>query len=348
VAAVRCELVTQMAGWAWEQVVADKTVDGAAATQRSETPNDRHSDGRAVVLGCIAMILSVLCFTLLDTINKILVADYSAFFLSWARSAVQVALLLALAPWIGAKRMFATKRPGLQVARGLCIAAVSVSVTLSVQHLPLTQTYVIGFLTPFLATVIAAMTLGERATPVQWGLITHGFAGVLIALRPGAPDATWALIYPLSFAVFNAIYFVLTRLAGRTEDPMAQLFYVGVFATAALTVLLPWNLETPTPMAALGMLGAGTLGTLGHLMVIRAFAAAPTAVVSPMVYFQIIWSSVIGYLVFSDVPYITTWVGAAVIVFAGVALIQTQAAAHRKGRRAPRERCSDEDWRGRT
>lgn len=138
---------------------------------------------------------------------------------------------------------------------------------------------------------------------------------------------------------------------------MAQLFYVGVFATAALTVLLPWNLETPTPMAALGMLGAGALGTLGHLMVIRAFAAAPTAVVSPMVYFQIVWSSIVGYLVFSDVPYITTWIGAAVIVFAGVALIQTQtrtqartqrAAAHRKSRPTVSVQGGDGDWRGRT
>lgn len=278
-----------------------------------------------VVLGCLAMIGSVLCFTLLDTINKILVAHYSAFFLSWARSAVQVGLLLLLAPLIGPSDMFKTNRPWLQVARGLCIAGVSLSVTFSIRHLPLTETYVIGFLTPFLATVIAALALGERASPLQWGLITLGFVGVLIALRPGAPDANWYLIFPISFAVINAVYFVLTRLGGRTEHPMAQLFYVGVFASMVLTVLLPWNWETPKPHEWVMMIGAGALGTLGHLLLIRAFAVAPTAVVAPMVYFQIVWSSLMGYVVFSDVPYLTTWIGAAVIVVAGVGLIRSQA-----------------------
>ncbi len=277
-----------------------------------------------VVIGCVLMIGAFLCFTLLDAINKALVQDYSAFFLSWARSATQLVLLLALAPLLGPRDMFVTRRPLIQVARGLCIAGVSLTVTLSVRHLPLTETYVIGFLTPFLATVIAALVLGERATPTQWALITLGFVGVLIALRPGAPDATWYLLFPLAFAVFNAIYFVLTRLAGRNEHPMAQLFYVGVFATAALTIVLPWHLEAPTLSAWGAMFVAGALGTLGHLMLIRAFAAAPTAVVAPMVYFQIIWSSIVGYLAFGDVPYVTTWVGAAVIVVAGVALIRTQ------------------------
>lgn len=293
------------------------------ASQKAGSSKTR--DRRGVVLGCAAMILSVLCFTLVDTINKVLVQSYNAVFLAWGRSIFQVLLLLALAPLIGLGAMLTTSRPWLHVARGVCIASVSVCVTLSVRHLPLTETYVIGFLTPFLATVIAAIALGERATRLQWALITLGFTGVLIALRPGAPDADWHLLYPVGFAVSNAIYFVLTRAGGRTEHPMAQLFYVGVFAALALTLLLPWNWETPVPSEWAMMAGAGALATLGHLLLIRAFASAATAVVAPMVYFQIIWSSVIGFVVFADVPLSTTWIGALVIVVAGVGLIRSQA-----------------------
>lgn len=271
------------------------------------------------------MILSVLCFTLVDTINKVLVQTYSAVFLAWGRSSVQVVLLLALAPLIGLGAMLTTGRPWLHVARGVCIAGVSLFVTLALRHLPLTETYVIGFLTPFLATVIAALALGERATRLQWILITFGFSGVLVALRPGAPDADWYLLYPIGFAVSNATYFVLTRAGGRTEHPMAQLFYVGLFATVTLSVFLPWNWEAPTWPHWGMIVGAGSLATLGHLLLIRAFASAPTAVVAPMVYFQIIWSSVIGFVVFADVPLLTTWIGAAVVVLAGVGLIRSQA-----------------------
>lgn len=279
-----------------------------------------------VLLGCTAMVSSVLCFTLLDTFNKLLVQSYDPFFLSWGRSAAQTCILLMLVPLIGAREMFSTSKPWLHVARGACIAAVSVSVTLAVRHLPLTETYVIGFLTPFLATIIAALALGERATPLQWALITLGFVGVIIALRPGAPDADWHLVYPVCFAVCNAVYFVLTRFGGRSESPMAQLFYVGVFATAALTVLMPWHWQSPTPSVWGMILLAGGFGTLGHLLLIRAFASAPTVVVAPMVYFQIVWSSIVGYLVFADLPLWTTWLGAAVVVLAGVGLIRTQAA----------------------
>ncbi|MGF1649821.1 MAG: DMT family transporter [Hyphomicrobiaceae bacterium] len=280
---------------------------------------------RNVLIGSGAMILSVLCFTSLDAINKVLVQSYSAFFLSWGRSAVQLVLLLALIPLIGASTMMRTSRPLLQAARGACIAGVSLCVTLAVRHYPLTETYVIGFLTPFLATVIAAVVLAERATALQWTLITLGFTGVLVALQPTSPDLAWTILFPIGFAVINAVYFVLTRLGGRTDGPWAQLFYVGLFATLALSVLLPWTWQTPTPAAGALILCAGALGTLGHMFLIKAFASAPTAVVAPMVYFQIIWSSAIGYAVFGDVPAATTWIGAAVVVVAGVALIRTQA-----------------------
>ncbi|MEL6372582.1 MAG: DMT family transporter [Pseudomonadota bacterium] len=298
--------------------------DKASAARSSNTPTPR-----AVLWGSLAMIASVLAFTILDTVNKILVETYSAFFLSWSRTATQVALMLLLAPLLGGTAMFRTKRPLLQVARGVMIAGVSICVTLSISHLPLTQTYVIGFLTPFLATVLAAFVLKERASVLQWVLISLAFAGVLIALRPGAPDAGWHLIYPLGFAVFNAVYFVLTRAGGQTDNAIAQLFYVGLFAMVTLSVSLPWHWEAPT-WPHLGMIGfVGICGTLGHLLLITAFAYAPTAIVAPMVYFQIIWSSVIGYLVFDDVPLLTTWVGAVVIVACGVALIRTQAQARR-------------------
>jgi drug/metabolite transporter (DMT)-like permease len=298
-----------------------RVTDPAATASRMTT----RPDPRTIVIGCVAMILSVLAFTLLDTVNKVLVATNDAIFLSWGRSAAQTLLLLLLSPLLGLRKLVRTGKPWLHVARGICIAGVSLSVTLAIRHLPLTETYVIGFLTPFLATVIAALVLGERATPVQWGLITLGFVGVLIALRPGAPDADWYLLYPLAFAVCNAIYFVLTRFGGRTEHPLAQLFYVGVFATATLTVFLPWHWQTPPPSIWAMILLAGAFGTLGHMLLIKAFDSAPTAVVAPMVYFQIIWSTIIGYFMFSDLPHVTTLIGAAVIVVAGVALIRSQA-----------------------
>lgn len=306
----------------------DRAAGGAPSARENAGTgtNTAQPPFRDVVLGSIAMILSVLGFTALDAINKILVESYSPFFLSWGRSIGQMLILLALAPLLGGfGSMLRTRRLGLHFARGLCIACVSLSVTFSISHLPLTQTYVIGFMTPFLATVIAAIALGERATWFQWTAITVGFTGVLVALQPTSPDASWHLLYPVAFAVANAVYFVLTRLAARTETKMAQLFYVGLFAGLVLSFTLPWHWETPT-LLDWGLIGiAGLFGTCGHLGIVFAFSRAPTAVVSPMVYFQIVWSSIIGYLIFNDVPTVAVWIGASIVVAAGIALIKSQA-----------------------
>ncbi|MEO0730863.1 MAG: DMT family transporter [Pseudomonadota bacterium] len=308
--------------------------DAQDAATSAQQASDETPPFRTILIASAAMIGAVLGFTMLDAVNKVLVKTYNPFFLSWARSAGQVLILLALIPLLGAGKLFRTNRPLLQVARGFCIAGVSLSVTLAVRHLPLVETYVIGFLAPFLATVIASIVLAERATPFQWGVITAGFVGVLIALRPGTPEFSWPLIYPVAFAVINSVYFVLTRLGARTETPEAQLFYVGVFATAALSVFMPFHWEAPTA-AAWGLISlTGLLGTTAHILLIYAFSRGATAVISPMVYTQIIWSAIIGYVVFDDVPLWTTWIGAAVVVIAGIALIRSQAQTSRRARPA--------------
>ncbi|MEO1694703.1 MAG: DMT family transporter [Pseudomonadota bacterium] len=282
---------------------------------------------RDVLIGSAAMIFAMIGFSVLDTINKILVQTYSPFFLSGCRSIGQVLILLALIRWLGGVHTLKTTRPVLQIARGLAVAMVSLSVTFAVRHLPLVETYVIGFLSPFFATLLATIFIGERATRTQWLIIMCAFTGVLIALRPGTPEASWYFIYPLGFAFFNGIYFVLTRLGARTETWQAQLFYVGLFAALALSLSLPWHWEQP-PVHEWGLLAAtGLIGTFSHLTLIFAFARAPTAVISPMVYTSIIWTALIGYFVFNDVPLLTTWIGGIIVIAAGIALIHSEARA---------------------
>ncbi|MEO1720286.1 MAG: DMT family transporter [Pseudomonadota bacterium] len=303
--------------------MSDNAPTGAASPNRADTA--AQYGVRGVILGSAAMVCSMLGFSLLDTVNKILVQDYSPFFLAWCRSIGQVIILLALVHWLGGFASLKTNRPGLQLARGLCVAMVSLSVTFAVRHLPLVETYVVSFLAPFLATLIAAVFIGERATRTQWIIITCAFTGVLIALRPGTPEASWYFLYPLGFAFFNAIYFVLTRLGARTETWQAQLFYVGFFAALALSVSLPWHWSNPQ-MADWPLLAStGAIGTFAHLGLIFAFTRAPTAVVAPMVYTSIIWTALLGYFVFNDIPLGTTWIGGVIVVAAGVALIRSEA-----------------------
>ncbi len=270
------------------------------------------------------MIAAVACFTILDTILKILVQRHDPWFLAWGRNLFQVAYLTAMMPWLGRERMLRTSRPLLHAARGGLLLLSTVFIILALRHLPMAQTYAITFSTPLIATVVAALALGERPSPARWSCIVVGLAGVLVALQPTAPAAGVHLLFPLAMAVSNALFHVLTRYAGRDEDPLALLFYVALFACLTVSVGLPWMWET-MPVAGWALLGVGgAFGTLAHVLMIQAFRRVPTAVASPMVYTQIVFAGVLGFAVFGEIPTAATLVGGGIVAASGIALICTK------------------------
>ena len=274
--------------------------------------------------GPLLMVVAMFCFVALDAILKLLVVRYDGILLSWGRCVAQLVLVGALVPFMGGRPVVSTSRPMLQALRGVCLVVTSVAMIVASRVMPLTEIYIIAFASPLIATIIATFAIGERATPLQWGLIIAGFLGVLIAMNPTAPTASLILLLPLAQAAGNGIYHVATRVCARTDGPIAQLFHVAAFATLFLSVLLPW-VWTPmsAPDAALLLFG-GAFVTFGHFLLIKAFTMAPTARVSPMVYSQIIWSTLFGYVVFGDVPSLSTVVGGIVIIATGILLIRSR------------------------
>lgn len=275
--------------------------------------------------GPLLMVSAMFCFVALDAILKHLVSKYDGLMLSWGRCLVQVVLVGVIAVATGTPgKALETARPGLQVVRGICMAITSIAMIIASRTMPLTDIYVIAFASPLIAIIIATFALGERATPLQWTLIVAGFAGVLIAMNPTAPTAGLILLLPVLQALGNGVYHVLTRICARTDGPFAQLFHGALVATLLLAVLLPW-VWTPMQAMDVAWLCAGSaLVTFGHFLLVKAFAMAPTARVSPMVYSQIIWSSLFGYAVFGDVPSAATLLGAIVIIVSGILLIRTR------------------------
>jgi drug/metabolite transporter (DMT)-like permease len=276
------------------------------------------------VAGALLMILAVTCFTALDTILKYLVQRHDPWFLAFGRNLFQVLYLVALMPFFGARRMLAMKRPAVHVGRGALLLLTTVFIVLALRHLPMSQTYAITFSTPLIATVLAALVLHEHPSLRRWLFIVAGFGGVLVALQPTAPEAGLHLLYPLAMASANAMFHVLTRYAGRDEDPFALLFYVAFFALVMVAPALPWIWEAMTPsewgLLALG----GAFGTLAHLFLIEAFRRAPTAVVSPMIYTQIVSAMIFGFVVFGEIPTAATLLGAAIVAASGIALIRAR------------------------
>ncbi len=287
----------------------------------SGSPTER----RTVVLAALAMTTAVLVFVIMDSLMRVVAREASVAVVVFVRNAVQVAALVIWALATDWKRFVVTRHPWLQIVRGLCLAGTTVFAVLSLMHLTLSQTYAIALSAPLLATAIAGPALREPTRPLQWLFIAMGFAGVLIALDPGAPFLSLALLFPLALAGLNAIYQVLTRHTGRTDPMTVLLFHASFWALVTTGIGALFFPGLPSAHGFGLLVISGLCGVASHIMLVWAFTHAPAAVVSPMSYSQIIWAASIGLFVFGEVPTLTTLIGSAIVACAGILLIVTSA-----------------------
>ena len=292
---------------------AEEEVD--AASLRTQRRNN--------LMGAGLMILAVICFTGLDSVLKHLVNSHDMWILAWARNLVQVVLLAAVVPFLGVRKALTAKRPYLQLMRGICLAAATIAILLSLKHMTLTQTYVAMLTAPMVAAGLSGLILGERTTGRQWVWIVAGFIGVVVALNPGSPQIGWFLFYAVAMAVALGTYHVFTRLGARVESSFTQLFYVGLLATLTLTPTLLLSTGALSLSAWAWILLAGTFGTAAHFLLILAVSCAPPAIVSPMLYTQIIFAALAGYLFFGETATVLTGIGSVIVALSGVALIRS-------------------------
>ncbi|MEO8411473.1 MAG: DMT family transporter, partial [Propionivibrio sp.] len=149
-----------------------------------------------------------------------------------------------------------------------------------------------------------------------------GFAGVLLIARPGGAVFGIGVVYTLGAALCYSLYQLLTRKLSSTEPVMRQLFYTALIGTIAMSAFLPvyWTGDVPTPKQALLIVSLGLFGGLGHFLFIRAYRDAPASSLSPMLFAQLVWVSLLGWLVFGQHPDSLSTTGMLVIGASGLIL----------------------------
>ena len=306
-------------------MAASRSTPGGDPAQRIRQPIVRRRHGSAALTGALLMLVAVGCFTTLDTILKYLSGQYPVLLLVWIRYFLQAVYLAALMPALGKAVLFRTTQWPLQAARGLLLSGASVFVVLSLQHLPMAQTYAVTFSTPLIATALAIPLLGERASAAQWTAILLGFVGILTALAPSTAMARPALLLPVMMAASNAAYQVMTRYGGRRDGPLTLTFHAAVFGALWMALALPFVIVPIAPEHLLILLLAGAFGTSAQILLAQAVRIAPMAVVSPIGYSQILWAIGIGYFVFGEVPTPSTLIGGAIVAASGIAVVRLRA-----------------------
>jgi drug/metabolite transporter (DMT)-like permease len=293
------------------------------------TPPGRGADP---LRGILLLVGAVSTFSVLDTIAKYLSATYPVPMIVWARYVFHVLFMLFVLGHSVGWGLVRSRRPGLQVIRGLVLAASSMFFFSALARLPIAEASAITFVSPLLLTAMSVWLLRERVRLSAWVAVCVGFAGVLIIVRPGGAVFQPAALLALATAACFATYQLLTRKLAGVDSTIATLFIGAAVGTAVMTLLVPFFWKLPeTAWHALLFVVMGILGAGGHFVLIRAFEYAPASVLAPFVYAQLVMVLLMGWLVFDAFPDGPSLLGMAIIVASGVwiATHQTRVAPRR-------------------
>jgi len=270
----------------------------------------------------VLIVVASACFTMVDVSVKLLSQRYPVPLLVWARWGVQALILLAVLAPRRRAAIVRTTRLRLHLVRSVVLVASSFCYFLALRFLPLAEATALNYTAPILVTLMAGWVLDEPLTRPRWAFVIAGFIGMLLIVRPGTSVLAPAALLALAAAALYAIFQIMTRqLAG--EDLMVLLIYPSIIGTLLLSAGVPFVRSEgwyPTSDIA-AFVGIGILGTLGHLLFIRAFQRASASAIAPFTYMQLVWSTVAGWLVFGTFP--DAWTLSGIVVIAGSGVVLT-------------------------
>lgn len=279
------------------------------------------------------IILTTLSFATLDTATKHATQLVPVLMLLWFRYMFQAVVTFALRYPVQKMSLFTTSNPRFQGLRGVLLLTTSACSFFGLQFLPVGEFTAIAMLSPMVATALAAWVLKSHVSFTRWVLMGLGLLGVLLVVRPGGQVFGWALLFPVVLVTTYAWFQVLTSRLSGDENPYTTHFYTGLVGAVVMTpvMLLSWN-TTALLTYWYWFVLVGFLGTFGHLMLIRAFNRASAVVLTPYLYTQIAFATLLGWWAFNHVPDSLAWAGIAVIAASGVgnALLSAREAAGRR------------------
>ena len=283
------------------------------------------------LLGVVYMCVACSLFPIMNGMVKLLTASYPPVEAVWFRVVVHVVLVAAVfTPRLGLD-LFRTRRIGLQFANSVSMMLSTLFFFSAVRSVGVADAVAVSFVAPLAVVFLAWPLLGERITALRIAAVMVGFIGVLVVIRPGSSVFQWNSVLLVGSALAYALYQIILRRLGGTDNPATSVFYSVLLGAILLSAVMPFVWETPRNLVDWGLfLSLGALGGFGHYCVAKALAYASANLIAPLNYTQMIGSVIVGYLMFAEIPDLYTWLGTALIIGAG--LLVTLQVAHQSKR----------------
>ena len=237
------------------------------------------------------------------------------------RQLVSVPLIAGWAIYAGGLHLLATKRPKAHLVRSFYGIVGMLCNFGAVILLPLAEAQTINFSAPIFAVILSMVLLREQVGMWRWSAVLAGFAGILVIARPGDSDiALDGALVALGGAFMIALISIQIRDLGKTEKPYVIVFWFALTSTVLTAPLLPFTMKAHGWEDWLLLLAIGLTGTWGQILITMALRYGKVSSVIVMDYSAIVWATLLGWLMFANLPPATTFIGAPIVIAAGLVI----------------------------
>ncbi len=271
------------------------------------------------------IVVSMATMASLDAVAKHLVATLPVIEMLALRGIVMALILCVWLPKVGGLRHLRTDKPWGHIRRaGYALAAPLLFFT-AIRELPLADITVLVFGGSFFMTALSVPLLGEKVGWFRWSAIGVGFVGVLVAAQPTGENFGFMTFIAVSASIAYALLVIETRRLGGSDSAYTMTFYTTIGTTAAFCLATPFLWVPVTDGAWPWIVALAVLALGSHVLMAKAFMLAPVSTIAPFEYTSLVWAAIFGYYIFDEIPGNNVWLGAVIIIAAGIFIVQREA-----------------------
>ena len=270
---------------------------------------------QAVLLALVASF----CAVLMSVFLKLGQQDANVFTVGFMRFFFGFLIIL---PFIIKSRfkIYNTTNLKLHISRSIINVPMMILGFAALMYIPLEQIKAIGFLSPILVVILSVIFLKERIYLIRTFSLVLGFIGTLIILRPGIIEINIGVYMVLLSALLWSSVIIITKFMSKTDSAMTILTYQYTFVSLFTLPLAIMYWSNPTLRSIFYSFLASIVGTVLHLCINNSYKLADLSIIQPVWFTQLIFASLLGFIIFGSLPDLFTWIGA-ILVFSSVLII---------------------------
>ena len=269
---------------------------------------------RAIILNASAWMI----VPFMDAIAKYLSSSMDVLQITWSRYFFTVILALFIMLLFDRKSLVWSKKPLLQLIRGLIFVFSTYLFFYAISEISLPKALTLAFVAPICVTAMSPFFLNEKVGLRRWTAVSLGFIGTLIVIRPGFIEINLATLAALGNGICYGFYLIITRKLSNFDNSLLTLLFAGTVGTIVMSFFMPSVWINPSNSQWVMMALIGFIAALAHFLIIYSLNLADASKLAPLGYTEIITNIILSYYIFNELPDNWTYLGLFIIVLSGL------------------------------